>query len=462
MWEEISDDKLESNGSVCILQKDLYLVGGSTTTPFLGVKKLNLTKASWFPVVVNTIGILNRQRHASAVAMNKIYVFGGSLTATLSPAPEVLEITPGQFGCNISTLITHPDLARQGHSATTIGTKQNFVVIFGGEGTTAANTLLFNADTNSTDEHGHEGPSLKKLETVGEVPPPRSYHSASVCGSELQNVVVFGGIGKGDLFNDVWILDLHSIVKEPEVATTTLTAVPAKAKDKAKPPPGGDPKSVSVVWTKLVQSSNILPRYLHSSFVCTIREQVNFCVFGGIGRQEDFGSDVWGAQIVKNESGQASIKEFAVVETFMLDGAVSVLPSNTIVSGSAVAAFFGEYSPSSDPIAIIAASFGPRRSAAMLVLHDDDPSINDIRDAISVNACGSCRNPLPEAIPSHMVYENEDEYWGEMVVASGGASRYLRHGVGKMVYIDGEIYEVISNIFRLKVSLNGLTACLRA
>ena len=133
--------------------------------------------------------------HTATLVDRKIVIYGGGQGTTYYDTVYVFDTTTRKW--------IHPVIAgdipppRRAHTAVLY---QGKIWVFGGgNGLTALNDLW------CLDVTAHSKFKWSKVQTRGEPPTPRGYHTANLVGSIM--VVVGGSDGK-DCFSEVWLLNL--------------------------------------------------------------------------------------------------------------------------------------------------------------------------------------------------------------------------------------------------------------
>ena len=148
----------------------------------------------------------NRAAHASICIDHFIYVYGGALGGGELADDQLYELDLQNLSdkafWSVKMCKGQSPRARYGH---VMGYLKPFLIIHGGNTGNEPVTDVWVNDIMNTAE-------WRKAETGIENPPPRVYHSASICRTGTANgmMVIFGGRGAdGTPLNDTWGLRKH-------------------------------------------------------------------------------------------------------------------------------------------------------------------------------------------------------------------------------------------------------------
>ena len=264
---------------------------------------------------------------------------------------------------------------------------------------------------------GEEGSELSwhKLETDGESPAGRAFHTAAIFGEQGRHMAVCGGYDGKKVLDELWVLDF-SILLATEVEA---------AKHKAKGKGGAMPR-----WHR-IESSIKLPvaRFMH----CSFSKASSLFIFGGISETGLLDTTVH--EITLAESIHDDTYKFSEVKIF----AEPVL-MNTVQS--AAAAVVPDTEPGdrhiTKPVLLFLFGGATQDSHSSVLFLDDE-------HAVSKRVHRRLKELYPDApiveepvVITHKEYPNGDVYDGELV-----DNYEIRHGRGTIRYaVDGSVYEV--------------------
>ena len=209
------------------------MIGGKDKkNRFLNLKCFSLNKFCWKSYFVETNNVLNRYGCACLTFQESILVFGGALSLSGQSIGQVISVEMNSFGFKSSVISYSERISFTGLTANVFGKKMDQIIIFGGRNNSNkySNDLIKfmpSKDLSSSEER------FKSVDVVGELPSARFYHSACVCGSNNQFLVVMGGKNENNISYDdaIWIIDLSKI------DDCNQEAKPAEDPKAKKPPP---------------------------------------------------------------------------------------------------------------------------------------------------------------------------------------------------------------------------------
>ncbi|KAK1279128.1 Acyl-CoA-binding domain-containing protein 4 [Acorus gramineus] len=192
-----------------VLQEKMYIYGGSHNGRYLSeLQVLDLKSLTWSKVETkasagtfdpsSAVSLAPCAGHSLISWGDKLIMIAGH-TKDTSETVAVKEFDP--YTCTWSSLRAYgkAPVSRGGQSVTLVGTS---LVMFGGEDATRSllNDLhILDLETMTWDD----------IDTVGVPPSPRSTHAAAVHAERY--LLIFGGGSHATCFNDLHVLDLHSM-----------------------------------------------------------------------------------------------------------------------------------------------------------------------------------------------------------------------------------------------------------
>lgn len=293
----------------CCIEDTAYIIGGCGSDlfgkkPFLQVDCLDLISKLWMPTYLNSNGILNRSYHCSCVIDRNIYLFGGCTTGNEScnqNTDEVIRIRKTVFGLVSTVHTVDNSVACQGQSVSIMGKLKNYVLLYGGkafvkdDSDQSAASVVFKSNL-STFSCLHSEASFCPVEVApeDEVPPGRAFHTADVCGDENEYLVICGGRNGELCLNDIWLLDMTSILLTLDSADSSTKEKRITDSSKDKKPTSSKRKSIhpTARWSKVKIHCEIpfLPRQMHCSYFIPCKEygsssssNGHIYFFGGLG-----------------------------------------------------------------------------------------------------------------------------------------------------------------------------------
>lgn len=338
-FQKTSAVPLSLGSSVNQVEDGAFLIGGCEANSWysvLKIRELSIPNAKWSPSIINAKSVTNRHFHGAASLSGKVYLFGGcgkSLhSGGISTFDEVVEVRKTLFGVEAKTLLKDTTVAKQGLTSNAIGSKLEVAALFGGMGELTSAELA-DADSGADGDHSgsamfsrtvhifdpaivaamaaghhteeeeeeladHDTPKnpFIRIQTEGhELPAPRAFHSAAVCGGPTNNqLVICGGrsasstSAAGMLLNDLWILDLTEVVtaidaNEP-IAGAPVEDPKAKGGKGGKAGKGAAPAGPVARWCRIATEAggDFIPRHLHSCFVSGDEHRFDVFIFGGL------------------------------------------------------------------------------------------------------------------------------------------------------------------------------------
>jgi len=116
----------------------------------------------------------------------------------------LLDLSSGDENCKWTTLNVSGQKPGGRYGHVMVYSKPYYIIYGGNSNKITGEVFIVNID--------EERIEWKKIETVGDAPCPRMYHSAAVCkyGSAAGMIITFGGRSEpGNALNDVWGLRKH-------------------------------------------------------------------------------------------------------------------------------------------------------------------------------------------------------------------------------------------------------------
>lgn len=411
----------------------IYLIGGEGgaeqslgSQSVLRIATYSLKELQWTAKIINGNRALNRSFHASTVVgSNKIFTFGGC--TSLGNLGEILSVTSSaeEVTCEICQA---NNVSLKGLSASTLGlsSKTERVVLYGGLtdiNEYTSECLVFDPTADS-----FKNSKVAIMQTESESPPPRAFHSAVVCGESRQYLIIHGGRGRTGLLSDIWILDASSLFSPVEQVQVDPKAKGGKG-GKAAPTPS------LPFWCQVALNSPLNPRCLHSSSLTTTDRSFTLHTFGGVGDQGIFPIEISSTQI-----SQEGPNKFTGTHTSP-DSIPQEQESRTFSKRYAFSSC--EIIENENPVAIFV--FGgvqnlQSHSTALpeLMILEKDSAFSAHALPLLPELSPSDKTPLDESV-GHIEYPSGDIYDGEVLKEEDVT---YRHGLGKLLYANGSVYEV--------------------
>lgn len=356
-----------SGSTACCVENNAYIVGGHLRghvgmETFLQVECMNLTTLAWKPQYLNTNGILNRSFHCSCVIDKEIFVFGGTSVESYANdhnLNEVVRISMTEYGL-VSTIFCVDDeeaVSFQGQSVCLMGKLKKYVLLYGGmsfvrdETHHAAVSRVYRSNLSSFSAANAERPfGHVDIAFEDDVPPGRAFHTAVVCGEDNEFMIVCGGRNGDSVLNDVWLLDMSSVLlnqeiisgssKDRKASESVKEIIPQSAKRK-----GTQPMIPTARWSriKFQDDSVFLPRQLHSSYFIPNKKSEtvsqtygSFYIFGGIEKTGILSSEI-------EEFTFDFLERGAILSKKIKNHDNIAIATNILISGygSATAAYYG-------------------------------------------------------------------------------------------------------------------------
>ncbi|BFI43329.1 guanylate kinase [Marchantia polymorpha subsp. ruderalis] len=178
----------------------VYCIGGhGTSAEHLEVWVLDSALNKWteiLPASTHDTGasvFVKRFRHAAAGVGNAIYVFGGYTSKTMG---DVLKFDTEKEQWSTPSFIGQLPSPRSAHTATVVGKK---VVVFGGSGEESSLNDVHILDTVTN--------TWTSPTVIGLPPSPRCFHSAVLLNEE--RIVIYGGY-TSTAESDIWFLEVDT------------------------------------------------------------------------------------------------------------------------------------------------------------------------------------------------------------------------------------------------------------
>ncbi|KAK6933465.1 hypothetical protein RJ641_036359 [Dillenia turbinata] len=205
--------------AAAVVDEKLYIVGGSRNGRHLSsIEVLDLKNLAWSPLKLSMEPKGDKLEdngskdvfpgisgHSMVKWGNKLLILGGHSRIS-SEYLTVHYIDLETHGCGILETSGKVPVARGGHSVTLVGSR---LIVFGGE---QASRRLLN-DVHALDL---DTMTWELLEVTRTPPAPRFDHTSAVHAERY--LVVFGGSSHSTCFNDLHVLDLHSLEwSEPQI-----------------------------------------------------------------------------------------------------------------------------------------------------------------------------------------------------------------------------------------------------
>eukprot|EP01041_Mallomonas_annulata_P010751 gene10751-22461_t len=444
-WILLDDENFPSFGSSAHFSSDTCLIigGWNIAIPqvYLSVFSFNILDIKWSPIMINTSGVRNRAYHAGVTIGKHIFLIGGEIASSPnnSSTDEVIRCIDTDEGYKL--VVTKAECgARRGMSACPLG--NNRAILFGGcaqghQGESYPSDL-WQFSCNENDPN----PSWQRIDTDGEGPSGRAFHSAVSCGDQNRNLVIIGGHDGKKLMDEIWVLDMSLLLN--------LNEVEPVAKNKTS-----KSKTTLPRWTRLDVKGGPCPcpRFMHASFAMprsTSNINMNsICVFGGVGESGLLNADVH--ELIFSTEGYSDDPKY--VETRVMaksrdegqtvQGAavvvVMVMDSSASVTVTLTDTVIPSQCPCPCPSPAMVLTFGGRTgnaSSSVLSLLDDNIFTAQLLGKLQ----SKYPDPSPPSVPvviTHMDYANGDVYDGDLV-----EEYRVREGTGRMKYAsDGSVYE---------------------
>jgi len=375
---------------------------------YLSIFCFNITDIRWAQIMINTSGICNRAYHAGATLRRNIYLFGG----IISEPSHHEELTSDVVKCieteeGYKMVVSHCGCdARKGMSACAVSS--NKIILFGGSNGSAHDPCPSDL-WQMTEVEDSEELVWNKLDTDGESPPGRAFHTAVAFGDSHRYMAVCGGHDGKHVVYDMWVLDMSNILF---------------AEEHSKPKSKG--KGSLCRWTHITPHGVHLPvhRCMHHCFGAGS----SLYIFGGIGEYEVYDAKVH--EIVFATEGNDDLK-CSEVKAYANHSNVYSLHS------AAIAPIYPPDKPDAEPTLVFL--FGGRNeeaSSRFLVLNED----NEFSGRVMKRLKELYPDPPPVIVPeiiTHKQYPNGDVYDGDLI-----EDYTIRHGIGKLVVkADSFVYE---------------------
>ena len=301
-----SHDHNLAGSTACCIDNKVYVIGGYNGRPtihnhLLQIHCIDLETKSWIPVYNNTSGIMNRSFHCSCVLNKEIYLFGGTTVSgelSQQSSNEVIIVRNSNLGLVSTIHSLEESIRRQGQTACIMGNSKKAVILFGGMSTdkdTSNNkAALTSFPTNVSSFSNLSGSyMLSPVEVaVGgedETHIGRAFHTAVVCGTDNEFMIICGGRNGNKILNDLWLLDMSALLSASEVPAVVVVPQGKTDAKKTDAKKGTVPTVPSAKWKKLKlpDENLLLPRQLHSSYFLHQKNSSahsgRICVFGGVG-----------------------------------------------------------------------------------------------------------------------------------------------------------------------------------
>jgi hypothetical protein len=437
-WTSIGQRPITTFGSSCGVMNDIiYLIGGGDQTnldsqSIIRIVTYCLKKLQWTTKTINGNRALNRSFHASTVVGSKILTFGGC--TSLGNLGEILSVTSSAEEITCETCEAS-NISLKGLSASTLGlpSKNERVVLYGGstdQNEYTSECLVF--DPTATDSFQNSKISI--MQTESESPPARAFHSAVVSGEHRQYLIIHGGRGPSGLLHDIWILDTSPLF---------LPVEPVQIDPKAKGGKGGKgaPAPSLPFWSHVALNSPLTPRCLHSSYLShtttgSSRSSFLLHTFGGISAT----TGVLSIEISSTEIIQEGPNKFTATAIPTAPPQEQEQEPHPISKRYAFSSC--EIIENENPVAIFV--FGgiqnPQTALPELMVLEETSSF--LAHALPLlPELSPATEPPPDDGRAHLEYPSGDVYDGEVLKEDDVT---YRHGIGKMSYADGSVYEVWS------------------
>lgn len=408
----------------CILDKTVYVIGGNDknddTQSIIRVSTFDSHLLQWKNQIINGNCAVNRSFHASTVYGAKIFTFGGS--TSLGSISEVMEVTASAEEVTCKTVAVN-GMGLRGLSASTVGisSKAEKIIIFGG----INDRLEYQSESQIYDPTDLlENGKMTPLQIDSELPPARAFHSAAVSGEHKQYLIIHGGRGKTGLLSDTWVLDSTSLFMAPSETP--------QIDPKAKSGKGGKGNTAPILpfWCQISTNIPFVPRCLHSSFVTSTARSLTLSIFGGVSDSGILSLDLCQMEILQEAPNKftGNLISSGGQQPEMDSKRHSFCSCEILDDGSIVAILvFG------------GSQYRPNDSFALPQLMILNESCTYFSNTAVFRQINSARQDLVDDIIGHIDYPNGDIYDGEILKEDDVT---YRHGRGKLLSVDGSVYEV--------------------
>lgn len=353
----LQDSNHDVSGSTsCCIEDMAYTIGGCVGNqigkkPFLQVDCLDLVSKLWMPTYLNSNGILNRSYHCSCVIDRDIYLFGGCTTGNEScnqNSDEVIRIHKTVFGLVSTIHSVDNSVSCQGQSVSIMGKSKSYILLYGGmtfvkdDIDHSGVSVVFKSNL-VTFSYIHSEASFCSVEIAPEddVPPGRAFHTAVVCGDDSEYLIICGGRNGEMCLNDIWLLDMTSILltvdsadsstKEKKITDSLKDKKPASTKRKGTFP--------TARWSRVKVQGEIpfLSRQLHCSYFIPCKDygpssstSGHIYFFGGLSESGMLRCAVEEYEItISDKSAVMTLIEDSLIESDTLDDSLCGFGSST-------------------------------------------------------------------------------------------------------------------------------------
>jgi len=401
------------------IDKCLILGGWNVSRPqtYLSMYCFDIFTLQWAKLMINTSGVRNRAYHTSVRLENCIYIFGG----IISEPTEQEVITNQAIKCTDTEegykLVISECACGGRKGMTSCAIAPNRAILFGGSGMGSKSEVTYPSDLwQVTDSDGGGDPTWQKLDTDGECPAGRVFHTSTVFGDQGKFMVVCGGQDNKRMFEDLWLLDMS-------VLFVTTDADVAKPKGKGK-------GALLPRWSRIdIPSKSPVMRFMHSSFV----KGTSLYVFGGVGEYGLLDTTIH--EIVLNEGHNDDSFKFS--ESRIYANALG----NSAVQSAALTVVTdpenNENNNASNPLMLFLFGGAVQNAVSSLLFIDEEHSVSG---RVYRRLKELYPDPPPVEVPviiTHIEYPNGDVYDGDLVDEFS-----VRHGVGVIRYAtDGSTYQ---------------------
>ena len=438
MYDEENNDRVLFIGGKSASNRGLYL----------DVLVFSFKDFSFCPQFIETNRVINRIGHSCISYENRVLCFGGASTQTGMSLGQVVSVEVNDFGVKSQLISYNEGISGVGLSSELYGMNKDQVIIFGGfSKETYSNALTkFRPHCDVPTEDRFVAVEVADATVEKPHPAARAYHSSAICGSKNQFLVVVGGQTKnGSLLNDVWVIDLSKCddansAEEEEVDPKAKKPPPKKVKQGSE-----DEDAHACHWHKIEVSdpehSDILTRSLHSA--CKLPSNASS---EGVGDVEDAaisiaifnGISKYGLPIVCGYRLDIDMTSFTLTACDViakkeactyLPGATSVLEKNANGCPSTIAVISANFLHylSLDALSGI--------STTLLNMTSNEREIECLHNKEKE------KYQVEHTTPSQQSYDSGDKYEGEMIQDPNTDHRsFVRHGQGKMQYASGMTY----------------------
>ena len=451
----LSGDEISNaiDATYSVLNNNLLVIGGrgkngNKASLYLKVNVFSLDKATFLqplPFFIETNMAINRFGHCSVSlpADSRVYIFGGASVQTEHMLAHAVSLEMSPFGVRATITSSSDRIACTGLIAEVYGIKKDQICLFGGRvdrSTCSSNLTRFAPGVDVLPED-----RFKTIEINGASPVGRCNHSASICGSNNQFLVICAGqIADGNILEDIWLIDLSNVdpsckgLEQPE-DPKAKKAPPAKGKTVE---PEINPNACS--WIKIS---------LDTAFEASFRRclhglrplshdgggSFSFAIFNGM---NDYGTqllDVYKlslSPIAASTGGNEMKIEFCeLVDSKEASGkTISVIITNDDNGYPAVIlTFCGDF--------LFYIAFDPNHHVAQSLVSFPQASIFSPQESAADSSLED------DQIPSSMTYENGDTYTGSMQrILWPGQTLFIGDEVFIMaLYQNGTVAEITSN-----------------